>query len=234
MDMRRLQTSLKEARDELWARRFPSPGVIVDFPEFWPRIQRLNDVTKAVARHSSIMGGRRSANRRQHASIEMFREGLEQGKTFVTFDFEWHRRTQETLEVGVTIFRAGETKSYNLRVRCGHSVTGRFDFGITEVLKREAFYKRFAELVETADFYVGHSIRNDFDHLRRNGVHLTSLPIFDTQSWGRRLIGQQASLSHLAEKYGVACPRPHVGGNDARYTWEVMLRMAETHVAVAA
>lgn len=235
--MRRLMSNLKVARDELWARRYPEPGVCVDFPEFWPGIQRLNEVTKAANRHSSLMGSRRSAGarlQRVHASMEAFRAGLAEGKTFVAFDCEWHRSTQVTLEIGVTVYRDGVTTSYNLRVNTGHGATGKFDFGNTEVLAREACMKRFVELCEQADFYVGHSLSNDFDHLRQFKVEVPYRPVFDTQSWGRKLIGHQASLSTLAGHYGVDCPRPHVGGNDARYTWEVMLRMAQTQASLAA
>jgi hypothetical protein len=228
MDLRLLRESLRKKTADLFAERFPAPGVMVHVDDFHERVERLNNLMRRVNRHQSRKGnarGARNQNQRSITEMSELRDALAAGKSILVFDCEWHRDTQVTHEIGYTLYGNGVTQSYNLRL--SPRAHGVFDFGRTEFLPRDEAYARFVRVCEQVEFYGGQALKNDFDHLRSHGVELPVRPVFDTLWWGRTLTGKVSKLSTLAEHFGVECPRPHCGGNDARYTLEIMLRMLE-------
>ena len=141
----------------------------------------------------------------------------------------------ETREIGYTTLQNGVMESFNLR---NADSTRRnwvgFGFGDTQVMPASEIMTRIMAEGQKASFYVGHSLGVDLDHMREHGAKMPSRPILDTFLLAKLVGGlprdlSGVSVSVLAKHFGIAAPKPHSGGNDARYTMEVLLAMMDAY-----
>lgn len=146
----------------------------------------------------------------------------------IVVDLEWNMWTQLTTEIGYTVYRNGVVESFNLCI----GITGdRFAYGVSEYMDRDSAYERLKAECQAADLLVGHSFRNDLKHLASHGVLLEPKPFADTQRWQRAIdkAGKSAKLTDLCLMHGVEIADPHVGGNDARMTFEVFRKLLQSN-----
>lgn len=191
---------------------------------------RLAAFKNRLRDHRNLLADRARRNEflsKIDGEIAMGREAIAAGKVFMAFDCE-RTMTEVTKEVGVTIYRSatGTFESYNYRLEGMKLKTG-FSYGTTQVVTMDELRAILVAHANEADFYVGHSLTIDFEHLRAQEIKLTKRRFFDTMWFSHALFGEGSnSLSHLAERYGIAEGfRAHNGGNDARKTMEVFLQM---------
>lgn len=192
---------------------------------------RLDEFKVRVRDHRNWLAARARRNgfiERIMAEVETVRQAIADGKTLMAFDVERTVADDRTKEIGVTLYRNGVFESYNYRAQ-GMNLKIGFSYGDTCVMPVETIYDKMREHGHEADYYVGHSLISDFEHLRRQCVKLPKRQYFDTLWWSMALAGFEDgnSLSALVDHFGLSDSfRPHNGGNDARMTMEVLIRMA--------
>lgn len=232
MDIQTVENSIKKLIGRLYLSRFPSKGVVVDVPGFDEKMRRLRAAFSRLQDHYRLMDQRRrlkAQSDKMQSEIAAAREGIAAGKTFMAFDVE--RTLQEvTKEVGVTMWKDGKFRSFNYRIE-GMRLKIGFAFGDTKIVTNDELVAILIAHAEEADFYVGHSLSRDLDHLKSKGITMPIRRVFDTfwMADGRRdIFGDSGDrrLEDLARHFGIKADRPHNGGNDARYTMEVLLAMA--------
>ena len=226
------ERALKAKIKALYLSRHPEPGVVVEVEGFDALMSRYRGVQRRINNHRKLMKGRRV--RREFIDgvmdqVARARAILAGGGNLMAFDAERTVAGDLTKEIGVTIYRAdtGIFESHNYRVE-GMRLKNGFSYGDTEVLPMTAVYEKLHQHAARADCFVGHALVMDFAHLRRRGVKMPQRQYFDTLPMSRALLGFEDgnNLSALAEHFGLAEGfRPHNGGNDARMTMEVFLRM---------
>ena len=188
-------------------------------------IKSLNKIKKLRAKIDTRITFLKSRARDENL-YRQFRIALskfQQNKRFMVFDIE-RTAAGELHEIGITLIQGKNIESFNYRVK-GIVRAPTFLFGKT----MEATIDVVKSLIQThaasADFYVGHSIDDDFKHLREEGIELPKKYFYDIQYWARRVHGRVERLYDLTQRYGVGCSQMHCGGNDARYTGEIFLKM---------
>jgi hypothetical protein len=163
--------------------------------------------------------------------IAQLRTALERGDRLVAIDVEAHRYTQKLTEVGISIREKGHSLSYNLRLNERKKLQQHdlFDFGETIWMDQMEVHAWITGATRDAYAFIGHSFKDDILMLRRDGYELPAIPYYDTANWSRKLFqgGQARRLGDVCSAYGVAAPLPHNGGNDARYTLDVMMAIVE-------
>lgn len=235
MDIQTIELSVKKLKRTLYMSRYPSPGVVLDVPGFDEKMKRLNAFLRRVQAHIKWLNGRRRAQ--EHAEkmrlpLSLVRDGIAAGKTFMAFDVE-RSRENVTKEVGVTLWKDGVFRSFNYRIEGSpFKFKQRFRFGKTTMVTAEELASILIAHGETADFYIGHSLAIDLEHLKSKGIDMPFRSVVDTfwlaGGWPE-IFGEEGNrrLEDLARHFGITADRPHNGGNDARYTMEVLLAMVE-------
>lgn len=232
MDITTIENSVKKLIGRLYLSRFPSKGVVVDVPDFDARMARLRSFQRRLRGHYRLMNQRhrlKAQGDKMRSEIDVVRDAIAAGQTFMAFDVE-RTMTGLTKEVGVTMWKNGNFRSFNYRVE-GMRLKIGFAFGNTKVIPESELAAILVAHAEVADAYVGHSLATDLDHLKSKEIVLPFRRVFDT-FWladsRRDLFGVSGNrrLEDLAAQFGVKADRPHNGGNDARYTMEVLLAMA--------
>ena len=203
----------------------------IDVPDYDATVERLKKVKGRLAAHYRLTKQRNTVSAmlaRIDDEMDQAEAAIASGKILMAFDTE---RTFAglTKEVGVSLYQSGTVTSFNYRIEgITHNVG--FSFGETIVVSNEGLVDILTQHVKSATFLLGHSLVSDFKHLRSTGVVLPHRPFFDTYWWAERFrdrlpeIGNR-SLSALCGEFGVMASRPHSGGNDARYTLELILAM---------
>ena len=141
----------------------------------------------------------------------------------------------QTREIGYTTLQNGVMESFNLRSTGTRRTSWvGFQFGQTELVAEDDIIARIVSEAAKASYIVGHSIGMDMDHIREHGGVMPRRPILDTfmlasliPEFNGHLTG--ANLGALAAYYGIYAPKPHSGGNDSRYTMEVLLAMIDAY-----
>lgn len=149
-------------------------------------------------------------------------------KRFMSIDVE-RLPSGQFHEIGITMIQGTSVESFNYRLK-GIERGPQFIFGKTI----EASFDIIKNLVllhaSGADAYIGHSIRFDLKHLTEEGIDLPRRFFYDTAEWAKVFHGYVPSLYYLTQMYGVGSQQFHCGGNDARYTGEVFVKMVHTHI----
>lgn len=233
MNIDALEIRVKKAVSVLYQERFPTKGVEVSVPDFDARMERLRAVQRRMRSHRDLMGSR--VRRASHVAAQLKKLSemaglLKAGKRIMSLDVE--RTMSDVLqEVGVTTFKRGEGfRSFNFRIEGAPRRSMRFAFGDSEVMPLAALSERLIAEANQSSAYVGHSIGYDFDTLWDNGVMMPRLTFMDTFYASCLMEGQDGKkLGELCAYMGVEAARPHGGGNDARYTMELVLAMIEAY-----
>lgn len=232
MDFERIEKAIGEELKSIFFSR-QAAGIDPKAPD--PRTERLKRLRGLVQKRRVVVARRQAGEYKRWMSVEQRRGALalaRAGLTFMAFDFE-RSLSGLTVECGVTLFQRGgspEMRSWNYLLH-GAVRRSAFDFGPTFVMEEDEIHWALLAHAMSADIYVGHSLREDFRHLEDRGIALPLLPYFDTALMTRRDTEEAPQSLHIklveaCELYGVSAPHPHCGGNDARYTMEVLLRAA--------
>jgi hypothetical protein len=235
MDLNALELRVKKKVSVLYHEKHPEPGVIVDVPDFDARMGRLRAFQRNLRGHREIMTARKKRADYVASQVAVLWElsrALADGKRIMAFDVE-RTLSEITQEVGVTTFRRGEGfRSFNFRVEGAPKRAMSFAFGNSDVMPWEEMKRRLMLEGEQSDFYVGHSIATDFEHLKSKGLRLPFRPIMDTFHASCLVEEREGGkLGELCEYLGVDASRPHGGGNDARYNMELALAMVDAYVS---
>ena len=151
----------------------------------------------------------------------------------------WEMDKSRVTEVGVAIFSKGALRhrhflvAEHLAMRNGRFCDDNRDhflFGTSETMPLGAVADAVSEELRSADFFIGHDVRNDVAWLRDIGCEISpqlEQNVLDTQGLARaRGLGQKLSLKDLAKLFGLMPERLHNGGNDAAFTLQVLLSLA--------
>jgi hypothetical protein len=219
-----LDTRGMSHREATAARNAPRP----DIEAFRITKQRLTELKSKVQAHRKWLVDRRIRLDYIEGINEAVRVGVAQGLVFVSFDVE-RCVDRLTREIGFTIYRSetGEMVSRNFRIEAARREY--FSYGATEIAPLEEIFAHLLAAVEEADFLVGHSLLGDFKQLQLQGMTLPQRRVLDTHLLANVLVGPEEanSLVILARRFGLGEFRAHNGGNDARITMELLLRMVD-------
>jgi hypothetical protein len=189
------------------------------------KIGRIRD--KIATRFQSVKFINKTRNDRFTRQLGIAYRQVISGKRFMAFDIE-RLESGQFHEIGITMFQGRNIESFNYRLK-GIERGPKFIFGTTIEAEFDIIKNLIQIHAEGADLYVGHSIMSDLEHLSEEGITLPDRFRYDTALWSKNLFGYIPSLYHLTRKYNVGSTQFHCGGNDARYTAEVFLKMVHTH-----
>lgn len=233
MNLDLLEKALKKKIGSLYLSKHPSPGVVNDVPNFEEDMLRLRKFQRRVGRHAVFMKARAKdieTRERVITELKAANTAILAGHRILAIDTE--RWADVTQEIGLTIYEGGQMTSHNLRVM-GDGVPPRGDYyhyGESESLTWPETVERVKREAATAKFYVGHSLIGDFESMKDQGLILPKVPFLDTFWLSHIVEGKEGvSLSALAGHFEIETPRPHCGGNDARYNMEVLLALIEAY-----
>jgi hypothetical protein len=210
---------------------------------------RLTTVLNKVRAHRVLLRNKSDALAVREGYIQSLvnlREAIQDGAVLLCFDVERSMPYDnsygtyphgELREIGYTIYQNGVMESYNLRSKTAwRRYWIDFCFGATEYMDTEQMNDRILEVAKKADFYVGHSLNMDIGFL--NAIMQEKIPhrrVYDTfdlamlsEEFGEAR--SEANLANVAKVFGVDAADPHCGGNDARYTMELLLAMIDAFV----
>lgn len=226
------ERALKAKIKALYLARHPAPGVVAEVEGYDALMDRYRGVQRRINNHRRLIQSRLSRRSMVDGVVDQVNRAqaiIARGGILVSFDAERTVVGDLTKEIGVTIYRSDTNtfESHNYRVE-GMHLKNRFSYGNTEVMPASDVYEKVRKHVMSADCLVGHALIMDFNHLQRRGVELPKRKYFDTLPMSRALLGFEEgnNLTALAKHFNLAEGfRPHNGGNDARMTMEVFLRM---------
>ena len=170
--------------------------------------------------------------------LQKLKDRVNSASKLFCMDLEMYEHNGELTEVGVAVWENNQLKTYHLVVeetynlRNGINVPDHKDdflFGTTEVLPLEEVERRTLELVQDADYIVGHSFKNDKAFLAQAG-YFKNTTVLDTQSYAPfyHRSNKMYSLKNVVLETLEEEPKClHNGGNDAYYTLKSLLKMAE-------
>jgi hypothetical protein len=150
-------------------------------------------------------------------------------KRFMSFDVE-RLPDGQFHEIGITLFQGRSMESFNYRLK-GIERGPKFIFGKSIVADFDIIRNLILLHADAVDHFVGHEILADLKHLTEEGIELPNRFRYDTALWAKLLLGYTPKLFDLTQMYNVGASQFHCGGNDARYTAEVFLKMVHTHHA---
>jgi len=233
MNLELIEKNLKKKIGALYLSKHPSRGVEIDVPNFEEDMLRLRKFQRRVGCHAAFMkerAKRLETIERIVAELKAANAAILAGHRLLAIDTE--RWAETTQEIGLTIYEGGQITSHNLRVM-GENVPPRGDYyhyGDSESLTWEQTIERVKREAASAKFYVGHSLIGDFESMKDQGLILPKVPFLDTFWLSHIVEGKEGvSLSALAGHFEIETPRPHCGGNDARYNMEVLLALIEAY-----
>jgi hypothetical protein len=203
---------------------------------------RLAKVLSKVRAHQVLLRDRRNekiAYANLVGRLVDLRVAIAGGARLLAFDVERSLPKKgfphgELREIGYTVFQHGVMESHNLRSNTAERANWvGFSFGDTKRMDDCDIHDALMLEARKADFYVGHSLLVDINYLKHTmAQRLPVKEVFDTfdlsmlvESFGQARL--EANLSTVAEHFGVSAPKPHSGGNDARYNMELLLAMVE-------
>lgn len=204
-------------------------------PYGYLKVMRRLMKIKRIRERIATRAGRKMIAERDEYFVGRLRKQVETayrqllgGQTrFMSIDVE---RTQEGhfQEVGITLIRGREMESFNYRVK-GVGRGPIFLFGNTMEADVSIIKNLILLHAQSADVYLGHDIQHDLRHLEAEGIVIPNKFHYDTARMARTILGYTPSLYALTQQYGTAAQQFHCGGNDARYTAEVFVKMVHTH-----
>ena len=221
MDTDRLQWSLKGKAKAIYALRFQTNEI--DDDELARQISRVRRVQQRVTEFSKNRVAR--ARRRDfYKAISVTKSQISAGKHLMCFDIEG-----DFAEIGISTYEDGHRETVNIQIQ-GRERSAKFTHGPSLVLHENDAAEVLISAASRADFYVGHSLKNDFDILKNNGIVLPRRPFHDTAWLSSWLFGEMVSLENMCRDNDVDINGSfHVGGNDAHYNIELLLRLVEKY-----
>jgi hypothetical protein len=224
VNMHTLRNRLDAREAELRALQETTPHGTVTFAREFTRISNLRRKIDAHIKFQYLARARRQFR----TQLKVAHDKLVYGRAwFMSLDVE---RTPEGhfQEVGVTMFRGRDIESFNYRIK-GVGRGPKFLYGHTMEVDFETMRNLILLHANTADVYLGHSFSADLRHLEAEGIYLPNKFYYDTALWSKAIFGFTHSLINLTREYHTAGQMFHCGGNDARYTADVFLKMVFTH-----
>lgn len=240
MNAEKISTALKARTNAAYALRFPKDGSepSISQDELERRVARLRGLRDRVIEHGKRRASIQEARTTLWSECEKFRTAIAEGKTILSLDVECPTEGGPIQEVGLTMLKDGVLTSRNFRVHNTGIRHVPFVFGETVYGDWREVEAVLVEAAVEADYYLGHSLANDFEWLwERQGLRLPKKPFFDTAWLSNYLMRTGAiktadphrllKLSQLAFLYGIDEPVVHCAGNDSRYALMTMVKIAE-------
>lgn len=229
MELERHRIGAKRKIGSLMRERHPSPGAVVEVPDFEARRDRLLNFQKRLGQHTSWQAARLRRKESEARMVAQTKEALDALGNKVIMAFDVERCEGRIIEVGVTMIGDNVLSTSNLRV-AGNNFLQPFLHGESiEYDTLEDLHVMLTSLSNFADYYLGHSLVNDFEALKENDIRIDKKPFFDTTHFARvnPAFPNDGSpkLVDLAAHYGIDNPNPHNGGNDSRTTALVFLAL---------
>ncbi|AXQ69083.1 hypothetical protein HOU02_gp059 [Caulobacter phage CcrBL9] len=217
--------------DAHYARKYTNDGRVVHVEGWDERLVRIQAVKgKLRARQREEIESRLGPDALWD-KLEQVRKVIAAGGTILAIDTEFDERKNLT-EVGLSTFGRGGYQTRNLRPVLMRHRKDRFKYGQTEVLGDDLLKEEVETAVAQADIVVGHSLGGDVRMLSGAGIKLTPRATADTAFLSSLYYGAAGgmwmTLGNLCRKVGIELNGLHCGGNDAYYTAQALVRMAET------
>jgi hypothetical protein len=158
----------------------------------------------------------------------LLKQALDSNKKILSFDVEWYEGScHKILEIGYSFLNEGEIVSENILIKenlmllNGNHVPNNkynFMFGETKVMLLDDAKAYFNNICDQADFYLGHSLSNDFSSL---GMIVDTDKVFDITrlfNYFNHGTTQKMSLERMCYAVKLKTEYLHNAGNDARYS----------------
>lgn len=205
--------------------------------------KKQEKVAKIEAEHEA----NREASRKEFDGLTNLNRDFGKSK-IVSFDFEFsfnkHKNDYMVTEMGVAISDKGKETTFhyliqeNYEKKRNRSMQDKFDFGQTEVLPFTKIKAVINEHLKGADYVLFHEMREDYDIMKRLGYDFENkkdIQIIDTQLCYKRYFRPKNSLpngeklENLLDSFKIQAKHLHNGGNDAKYTLMLLLKMSAIH-----
>jgi len=205
--------------------------------------KKQEKVAKIEAEHEA----NREAARKEFDGMTNLNRDFD-GSKIVSFDFEFsfnkHKNDYMVTEMGVAISDNGKETTFhyliqeNYEKKRNRSMQDKFDFGQTEVLPFTKIKAVINEHLKGADYVLFHEMREDYDIMKRLGYDFENkkdIQIIDTQLCYKRYFRPKNSLpngeklENLLDSFKIQAKHLHNGGNDAKYTLMLLLKMSAIH-----
>ena len=172
--------------------------------------------------------------------LKKLKEAINSNKTLFCIDTEDFEHNKELLEIGISIYKDNEIKTYHFIVAENYDLRNEkyvpdhkedFDFGDSFVFAVEDIEREIKKLYSKDCFLVGHSVHNDMDFLKKIKSHHFA-GTFDTQILQKHInqTREDISLSNLCNSFNIETKHLHNAGNDAHYTLMCLLEMANLEI----
>lgn len=205
--------------------------------------KKQEKVAKIEAEHEA----NREASRKEFDGLTNLNRPFEYSK-IVSFDFEFsfnkHKNDYMVTEMGVAISDHGKETTYhyliqeNYEKKRNRAMQNKFDFGETEILSFSKIKSVINEHLKGANYVLFHEMREDYDIMKRLGYDFENkqdIQIIDTQLCYKRYFRPKNSLpngeklENLLDSFKIQAKHLHNGGNDAKYTLMLLLKMSAIH-----
>lgn len=153
----------------------------------------------------------------------------------VSMDLEYGDHQEGFVELGIATWERGSRHGRQILVG-GHPEAGAYRHGASERMSLEDACAALDDEMRGADAIAGHDLSGDRLRLKRLGVILPRVPVYDTARMSKRLFVPpfQAQLRAMLQIYGVSSEGIHVAGNDAWAVIDLLIEMArQGHVPCA-
>lgn len=151
--------------------------------------------------------------------------------------FEFNQK--EILEIGLTTYHRGDINTTHLviedylRHHNGRHVADNRDhflFGESRICSLDTALFITIQLINEADYLVGHSFLQDQEYLRPYIPTIMDADVFDTAGVSKCIIpstNRTVGLKELMDICGIEYSRLHNGGNDAHFTMQTLIAMTK-------
>jgi hypothetical protein len=179
-------------------------------------LKKIENLDKSIAREKMLL-----------------KQAIDSNKKILSFDVEWYEGSfHKILEIGYSFLNEGEIVSENILIKenlmllNGNHVPNHkynFMFGETKVMLLDDAKVYFNNLCDQADFYLGHSLSNDFSSL---GMIVDPDKVFDIIrlfNYFNHGATQKMSLERMCSAVKLKTEYLHNAGNDASYSLKFAL-----------
>lgn len=145
----------------------------------------------------------------------------------VSMDLEYGDRQEGFVELGIATWDRGARSGRQILVG-SEAESGSYLHGSCERMSLEDACAALDDAMKGADAIAGHDLSGDRLRLKRLGVILPHVPVYDTARMSKRLFTPpfQAQLRAMLQIYGIPADGIHVAGNDAWAVLDLLLEMA--------
>lgn len=216
-------------RDAHYRVKYTDDARVVAVDGWDARLVRINKVRERAKLVHATRVSAKTSFETMWQTLDKVREVLARDGVVLAIDTEYDERKRLT-EVGLCIYKAGAFAARNLQPKKHQPAHDRFKHGTSEIVDRDTLKAEIVTAVAQADLIVGHSLTSDIKMLKANEIVINPRCVADTallsSLYGQR--GVWMKLGSLCRRLEITPSGLHCGGNDAFYTAQALVKMAQT------